>query len=265
MQAELSFLAPMAERPWHYMYPRPDGAPQHNCRFSEFAVEVRDARSMECSLSREGFELREARSSVGDFADEEAVRTFYYAEVARLALDMTGARHAFVFDHQLRRREAGRAPLTFGRDDAGPRPGAAGRVHSDYTGASARRRLDALWQGSPSRRFAILNVWRSIAGPVLDTPLAVCDARSVAAGDLVAADIHYPGRSGEIHLVRHSPRQAWHYFDRMDRHEALVFKQYDSWEGAPRFVPHGAFDLPDIPAGAPLRESIEARCLVVYD
>jgi hypothetical protein len=265
MQAELSFLDYSGERPWHYMYPRPDGGPQHNCSFSKYPVQISDARGAACSIDREGFELRDAPSAVRDFNDGDAVRQRYYAEVAKLALDATGARHAFVFDHQLRKREAGRAPLTFGRDGGADRPGAAGRVHSDYTAASARRRLDALWNGSPERRFAILNVWRSIAGPVLDTPLAVCDARSVAPEDLVAADIHYSGRSGEIHLVRHSPRQAWRYFDRMDRHEALVFKQYDSREDAPRYVPHGAFDLPDVPSGAPLRESIEARCLVVYD
>ena len=94
--------------------------------------------------------------------------------------------------------------------------------------------------------------------------LAVCDARSVAAGDLVAADIHYPGRSGEIHLVRHSPRQAWHYFDRMDRHEALVFKQYDSNPRVARFTPHAAFEHPHTPPGTPPRESIEARLLVLY-
>jgi hypothetical protein len=51
----------------------------------------------------------------------------------------------------------------------------------------------------------------------------------------------------------------------MDRHEALLFKQYDSrTEGVARFTPHAAFDLPEIPAGAPLRESIELRCLVVH-
>jgi hypothetical protein len=46
--------------------------------------------------------------------------------------------------------------------------------------------------------------------------------------------------------------------------EALVFKQYDSDVRAPRFVPHAAFDHPDTPAQAPLRESIEARVLVVF-
>lgn len=46
----------------------------------------------------------------------------------------------------------------------------------------------------------------------------------------------------------------------------LVFKQYDSrTDGVARFTPHAAFDLPDIPPEAPLRESIEIRCLVVYE
>ncbi|MGZ5091886.1 MAG: DUF2917 domain-containing protein [Burkholderiales bacterium] len=31
-----------------------------------------------------------------------------------------------------------------------------------------------------------------------------------------------------------------------------------------RFVPHAAFDHPHIPPNAPLRESIEIRCLVVF-
>ena len=74
----------------------------------------------------------------------------------------------------------------------------------------------------------------------VDTPLAVCDARSVAAEDLVAADIHYPSRRGEIYLVRHSPSHAWAYFPGMDRDEALVFKQYDSRRDVARFVREGA-------------------------
>jgi hypothetical protein len=109
-------------------------------------------------------------------------------------------------------------------------------------------------------------VWRSIAGPVLDTPLAVCDARSVTKDELVPSDIHYAARTGEIYFVTRSPRHAWHYFPSMGRHEVLVFKQYDSQHArTARFVPHGAFDLPDAPRDAPPRESIEARCLVIYE
>jgi hypothetical protein len=34
--------------------------------------------------------------------------------------------------------------------------------------------------------------------------------------------------------------------------------------GVARFTPHSAFDLPDIPPDALLRQSIEIRCLVTY-
>ena len=116
------------------------------------------------------------------------------------------------------------------------------------------------------RRYCIVNIWRSIKGPVLDTPLAVCDARSVMAKDLVNAEVRYPRRTGEIYLATHSPAHRWSYFSAMDRHEALVFKQYDSQlSGVSRYTPHAAFDHPDAPADAPLRESIEARCLVVFE
>jgi hypothetical protein len=99
----------------------------------------------------------------------------------------------------------------------------------------------------------------------VDTPLAVCDARSISVKDLVVADLYYRDRTGELYLVQESPRHRWAYFSEMDRNEALVFKQYDSQvNGIARFTPHSAFDLPDIPPDAPLRQSIEIRCLVTY-
>ena len=68
-----------------------------------------------------------------------------------------------------------------------------------------------------------------------------------AMADLVPAEIRYPDRSGEIFLVEHAAEHRWAYFSRMDRHEALVFKQYDSRaNGVARFTPHAAFDLPDV-------------------
>ena len=176
-----------------------------------------------------------------------------------------------MFDHLVRRRDPGRPALTIGRAGDGSNPSANGSVHCDYTEASGRERLALLLKNADAhteeqvRRFAIVNIWRSIAGPVLDTPLAVCDARSVAAGDLVASQIRYQARTGEIYLLRHSPQHRWFYYPEMDRHEALVFKQYDSRvNAAVRFTPHCAFDLPSVPEGAPLRQSIELRCLVVY-
>lgn len=102
--------------------------------------------------------------------------------------------------------------------------------------------------------------------PVLDTPLAVCDARTVERADLVASEIRYPKRNGEIYLVRHSQGHAWAYFSEMRREEVLVFKQYDSErEAVARFTPHAAFDHPAMPPEATPRQSIEIRCLVTFE
>lgn len=217
----------------------------------------------------EGFELWDAPISMPDFEDEDIIRSRYYAEAAELAKCVFGANHAYIFDHLVRRREKGRPELGFGRKGNVSRPAAVGRVHNDYSEASGQKRFELLaenYQIPPAQRFAIVNIWRSIRGKIVDTPLAVCDARTISVKDLVAADIHYPNRSGEIYLVQQSSRHRWAYFSEMDTHEALVFKQYDSQvNGVARFTPHSAFDLPDVPPDAPLRESIEVRCLVTID
>jgi hypothetical protein len=269
--AGLAYLAPTAERPYNYMYEPPVGTPRQNCEYRMSPVWIKDARAMASppSVDVEGFELWDAPSVVADFSDEDAVRNRYYVETVELVKHVTGADHVHIFDHQVRQREAGRPHLTFGRNGGGDRPGAAGRIHNDYTESSGQKRFDILSLDEKVRataqRFAILNVWRSIGGKIVDTPLAVCDARSISVKDLVATDLIYRDRSGELYLVEESPRHSWSYFSEMDRSEALVFKQYDSQvNGIARFTPHSAFDLPDIPPDAPLRQSIEIRCLVTY-
>jgi hypothetical protein len=253
------------------MYETPAGTAQQNCEYRASLVWINDARAMLSppSIHGEGFELWYAPAAGTDFTDEDAIRNRYYAEAAELAKYVTGADQAHIFDHQVRQREAGRPALTFGRHGDGSRPGAAGRIHNDYTESSGQKRFDILPLDEKVRattqRFAIVNIWRSIGSKIVDTPLAVCDARSISVKDLVAADLRYRDRSGELYLVQESSRHRWAYFSEMDSSEALVFKQYDSQvNGIARFTPHSAFDLPDIPPDAPLRRSIEIRCLVTY-
>jgi hypothetical protein len=267
----VGYVEPGPDAPWQLMYEPPAGEPVTNCTFHQTPVLIRDLRAVapRLSLDREGFELWDAPSSVRDFRDRESAEPAYVDEVIELALAATGARRALVFDQQLRRREAGRPAPTFGRHGDGRSPAAVGRVHNDYTKASGPRRAHAVLAShalaAPRGRFAIVNVWRSIKGAIVDTPLAVVDARSVDATDLVATEIRYVDRRGELHLVRANPLHRWGYFSTMDRDDALVFKQFDSLSGAACFVPHAAFDLPQVPPEAPLRESIEARVLVLYD
>lgn len=270
--AGLDYLQPTGQTPCSYTYEPPPGVPWENCGYDTHHTTIADARDAPTrpAIDREGFVLCDAPSVVRDFLDADVVRSIYYREAAELALAVTGAARAFVFDHLVRRREHDRVALGFGRRGGDGLPSANGRIHNDYTEASGRKRLEMVLADPDAaarvRRYSIVNVWRSIKGPVLDTPLAVCDARTLMIRDLVASEVRYPDRTGEIYAVLHSPLHRWFYFPEMDRHEALVFKQYDSQvSGAARFTPHAAFDLPDVTPDAPLRESIELRCLVVYD
>lgn len=143
------------------------------------------------------------------------------------------------------------------------------RVHVDHTLKSGRRRVRDLLPDEADdllrRRFAIVNLWRPIRGPLLDAPLALCDAGSVAPGDLVASDLVYPNRVGETYAVAFNPAHRWFYVPAMRTDEAVLIKCYDSAEdGRARFAPHTAFDDPTTPPDAPPRESIELRTLVFW-
>jgi hypothetical protein len=270
--AEIGYLKPQDVRPFNYMFEPPTGTPWQNCEYEQPRMPILDARRSEVppSLRCDGFELWDAPARDVDFSDEASIVRNYYPNAAELALGTTSGKKAYVFDHLVRNREPGRPALSFGRSGDGSQPAGVGRAHNDYTEESGRRRLAQVLQDASAqasiRRFCIVNIWRPLNGPVLDTPLALCDARAVTVQDLVASDVHYPNRTGEIYLVRHSERHAWRYFSAMRNDEALIFKQYDSQvSGVSRFTPHAAFDHPQTPPDAPLRRSIEVRCLVTFD
>jgi hypothetical protein len=272
IRAPLSYLAEGEGAPVHYAFEPPPGEPWENVRYDERLTEIGDARhaSQRPWVHREGFELWDAPTGLRDHRDEEQIYRVYYPELERLVLGVTGGQRVYVFDHLVRERAPDQRALNFGRSARGQTAAPNARIHNDYTERSGRRRPGlVLGEGFGERatpRYCIVNVWRSLRGPVLDTPLAVCDARSVDASDLVEAQVRYPRRNGEIYVLAHAPRHRWWYYPGMDRHEALVFKQYDSrLSGAARFVPHAAFAHPDAPADAPPRLSIEARCLVLFD
>lgn len=114
-------------------------------------------------------------------------------------------------------------------------------------------------------RAAIINVWRPIAHAARDWPLAVADARSIPLESLIASDLTFPHRRGEIYLVRHDPRQRWLYAPDLQVDEAILIKCCDCDPAVARFAPHTAFDDPTTPAGTPPRESIEFRTIAFFD
>jgi len=261
--AVLSYVVPPAGKPHSYMYDPPPGVPKLSASYEEHAMVIRNLRPIAPSLSldAEGFRLVMHESGVRNFYDEEEVRNTHYPEVEKLVAATAGARRVVVFDHTVRRR--------FHDTDATLRREPVPRVHNDYTTKSGPQRVRDLMgeeaQNLLRRRFSIINVWRPIRGPLEDWPLALCDARSVAEGDLIATDLLYKDRTGETYSVRHNAAHRWFYAPRMTRNEVLLFRCYDSTEhGSARFVPHAAFQDPTAPHTAAPRESIELRCLVFY-
>jgi hypothetical protein len=263
VDGELNYLKLNGARPRTYTYDPPDGAPRSNLVADPHKIPIRDARDIasHISIDEEGFGLIQQRSAVTDFYDDGQVRQIYYPEAERLLKDVTGAHRVFVFDHTVRRR----VPGAEDRQNALRQPVA--RVHVDHTEKSGPQRVrdllpdeaDELLRG----RVQIINLWRPIKGPLRDAPLAVCDARSVAPGQLVASDLVYPNRVGETYSVTFDPAHRWFYVSGMQPGEGLLLKCYDSeTDGRARFAPHSAFIDPTAPADVAPRESIELRTLV---
>ncbi|HTO07995.1 MAG TPA: CmcJ/NvfI family oxidoreductase [Myxococcota bacterium] len=261
-EATLNYLAPSATKPVTYTYTPPQGVPQRS-RGEPHRVEISDARKLAeaARLDREGFALVAHTTEVRDFLDEAEVRTVYYPEVEALLKRTTGADAVVIFDHTLRsaadeRAKGVREPVR--------------SVHNDYTALSGKRRVSDHLPADEAEcrlrgRHSVINVWRSIRGPIETTPLAVCDARSIRPDDLVPTDLVYPDRVGEVYSVRYNPAHRWYFYSKLRRDEALLIKTYDSLEdGTARFSAHSAFDDPATRAGAPPRESIEVRALVFY-
>jgi hypothetical protein len=262
VRASLNYLAPMDEKPYSLAYP-PPGVPATNRRIAKEVVEIHDARPLagRLSLDREGFALVQQRSAVANFYNDAEVRAVYYPECERILREATGATRVVVFDHIV--RNAARAKL-----EKGVKLPAKG-VHNDYTMSSGPQRVRDFFPDEADellrQRFAIVNVWRPIHGPVRESPFAVCDAQSLEPRDFAASDLIYPDRKGETFAVKFSPNHRWYYVPEMQPDEAVLLKCYDSaTDGRARMTAHTGFDDPDTPPDAPPRESIETRAFIFF-
>jgi hypothetical protein len=258
LTATLHYLKRGPEKPTFYRIEPPPGVLQWNGIDDPHQVSIEDARGREAefTLDRNGFTLVRAPTAVGDFYDPDEIKRVYYPEVEQLLRDRLGASRVFVFDHNVRNAA---------RPDLAP---PSRQVHNDHTVNSAPRRvrdhLGADAEALLEHRFGIINVWRPIRGPVLDSPLALCDARSFTDADLIASDLVYAHVRGETSRVEYNPAHRWHYFSEMQTDEALLIRIHDSaTDGRARLSFHTSFENPLTP-GAPPRESIEVRTLVFF-
>ena len=241
--------------------------PDHAANYVKKIVSIHDGRVAgdRFTLDRQGFTLVEQKSAVSDFFNDIQIVEIYEREIEELVKKETGAAAVSIFDHtrraasdEVRKQKMIREP--------------ASTIHNDYTAWSGPNRLKEIYRDKPGElekrlkhRFAIVNIWRSMCGTIENFPLAVCDASSTVASDLIAVKRQAKDRIGEIQMATYNPDHRWYYFPRMNEDEALLFKTYDSMEdGRARFTIHTSFDDPSAPSDAPVRQSIESRCFVFY-
>lgn len=262
--AKLTFVLDTGEKPINYPSEAGGRTEIDTGVADERSVMVRNARMAgePFSLDCQGFTLVEHVSRVGDYYDDEQITSIHTLEAAALVKRATNAREAVVFDHTRRSDDVGLKITRRVRDPSRT-------VHNDYTPASAQQRLrdflGARANGMIQRRFAIVNVWRSMSGPILRSPLALCDARSVSSADLIVTERRAKDRIGETYRIVFNERQRWYYYPQMQVDEVILLKTFDSAaDGRARFAPHSAFVDSGTPRGASPRESIETRAFALF-
>ncbi len=216
------------------------------------------------SLDEEGFILRAFDPSFKQFDDDAAVKSAFYEQVVDFVKAQTGAKRVEVFDHTIRKR----LPADLKAQTTVQRP-AVMLVHSDYTVKSGPQRVRDLFPDEADtllqERVAFFNVWKPLYARVEELPLAMCDATSDDDADMLIMELKYRERTGEIYVMRYSPKHRWVYFPKMEPSQALLLKTYDSeTDGRARFMGHSAFEDPTTPPNALKRESIEVRTMAFF-
>ncbi len=226
---------------------------------------VRDGRPLVGSfdLEEHGFEFVDHPTKMTDFFNPEQLADIYYPEVEKLIKERTGASRVLIFDHTLRSGDQATREEKLVREPVLS-------VHNDYTEWSGPQRVRDLLPDEADEllkhRFAIVQVWRAINKPIESNPLAICEAKTLATGDLIASERRFPDRVGETYQIAYNPDHQWYYFPRMNRDEALVFKVFDSeTDGRARFTAHTSFEDPNTPDNAAPRESIEMRTIAFFE
>ena len=266
--ARFNYTSDTGVEPEIYFYEPPHGAkprrPGDDPR--EMTVHSGWDRATLFSPDREGFALRDFRSSFQEWDDDGAIRERFCGEAAEFVRREVGAKRLVIFDHTIRAKRneeqqtdehttSQRAPVML--------------VHCDFTPNSGPLRVRQLLPGEADEllkhRVAFYNFWKPLRGRVEEKPLAMCDVTSSTDEDLLTMKLRYRDRDGEIFVLRHSPRHHWWYFPHMTKDQAILLKTYDSeTDGRARFIGHSAFDDPDTPRDAPMRESIEIRTIAFF-
>jgi hypothetical protein len=242
---------------------------------------VRNGRAAEVppTLEREGLELmtwpsRVARERLDELVAEKPLLLMrpiehdYWAEIVPMLRARTGALDVLPLHASAVRFSTGADR----REMMTP----AGWAHLDYDGDEAAVQL----QDTLSRcgrevprfgRYVLYQTWRALSAPPQDYPLAVCDWRTVDAGDIVPLLYHVASEQADGEDVtyrsqgcRYRDRHEWWYFPDLTVDEVLVFVGFDSERGDRPSSMHVSFEDRTVSDPVP-RASVESRFFALFD
>jgi len=290
MRASLSFLDDLplyeTEKPYELWLPKeqlPKEIPLTNCQYREHKnVEIHDIRSSDLDL---GFKASDAGFNFlhdpleFDFRGEHLLSSDgtmlrkYLSRTVQKVQQEFSADKVLCFDW--RYRKAKQPPSGLPLLEYIPvreRPlRTAHVVHVDDSPAGGKVRLERhltseelvqFHDGKLQVRF--VNFWRPLIAQVEDTPLALCDRRTVKDGDIVLVDKIQPDYVNEGLYLKHRPYHRWYWLSGQTKSEPFMFVTWDSEAGDVQACPpHAAFDNPRARLGHPPRESVEVRLMVL--
>jgi len=254
---------------------RDDDVATDNLAFETYEdIVVRDVRGLVggFSLESSGFAFMQHASSLLRIETWTDIRS-YQKETEEFLTRHFDAAAVYCYDLKIRKnreRLESEVHVKDLRDWTVPeRPALA--AHNDVTYDSGPQMIDfhlppAMKEEylKPGFRFRIVNTWRGLLPKIEDSPLAVCDYRSVDKNDLIACDRVIPTRAGEVYYLRYNPQQRWYFQDCMTPQDLLVMMMYDSADGTQaRYCPHTPVDNPAASTDTPPRRSVETRSVII--
>ncbi|KAF2215888.1 hypothetical protein CERZMDRAFT_81979 [Cercospora zeae-maydis SCOH1-5] len=267
-------------------------------------MKITDVRGSESdyTIDKQGFAWVNAPTAQKTWEDDEEIERVYYPECEELLKKVTGASHAFAFNHVQRGEDWSKVMKdieSYKDDDIEFRSANNCYIHCDYSYRGAeqfyerfvvngpREDLKPL-AANPRRRWALINLWRPRKTVNRDA-LCVADAHSIKDDELAEQTIRWLKPEELTEAQKNHPQfkkyqagapdtflwavkppatpesHKWYYASGMTPDEVLLFKMYDSRadEGIPRRVPHTSFRS-EFDNGPP-RESVELRAFVIWD
>lgn len=272
VQATIDYLVPSSRVNRRFWAP---GKEFNTGVYAPYPVTIRNARqAAPFTLDEHGFCLGRHRSTLSDWENQYGADCAYAAEVAEVAMRLSGADVVVPIGGMLRNAAATSATV---------QPPAA-EAHVDFTQQFAEARAEAMYRkahpaGPGYRRFIGFSLWRALSAPPQDMPLALCEGRSVRddegtrntkvdvseipTGDALYAPIEGEENMPAATIFHHSPGHRWWYFPDMSPDEVIFIKLYDSDHTKAWRCPHTAF-RDSTRADARPRRSMEFRAMAYF-